>query len=750
MISSSKNTPIRKIFLLSSLISTALLQAQTVADIKFEGLNHISIANAKEIIKIRKGDEINPEAVDKSIKRLYAQQYFKDIWVEQNEGVLTYHLKEKPVIAKVELSGLAKEKNEETLQNAGIKKGDIYDETKIKTVKKNIENDLQSKGYFDSVVEIENKELNEGSLQTKIVVNKGENIFIDEINFYGLKNFEYSDFKHLIANKKKQSIGWFFGRDDGILKAEQLKVDAIRIKEFYLKNGYLDAVVEEPVLKTNFDNYTATLSYKITEGPQYRVGSVTIAIDDEIANPKKLKEKFKLKTGQIFNVENLRKDMSKIRDATSNKGYAFSNITPDVKQNKENNTADITYIVKTNEKVFVDNVTISGNSRTVDRVIRRELYLSEGDAFNQKDLIDSINALKRTGYFNDVQIIPKQIAKDKMDLLVNIDEASTGSIMGGISYGSYDKFGVNAGISDRNFLGSGIEVGLDIDTSEKTTRGSVHFFNPRIFDSLYSLGGNIFKKDFDYYDYDEKSLGGSLKLGRKIGRNLQASLTYLYEDVELTNVSESLQNSIYYREGRTVKSSFLPSITYDNTDDYYLPRSGINITAGLEYAGIGGDAEFLRKSFSFKYYHGIDDLIDYDLIFRLKGRISTVNDHGYLPLNEKLYLGGMGTVRGFRQGTLSPKNEEGRLVGAKKMAAASVEVSLPLIESVQMRILTFYDYGMTGDDKFNEINRQSVGAGIEWAKSPLGVPLQLFYSYALDDKEDDRTSKIEFNLGRRF
>ncbi len=750
MISSSKNTPIRKIFLLSSLVSITLLHSQTVSDIKFEGLNHISVENAKEIIKIRKGDEINPEAIDRSIKKLYAQQYFKDIWVEQNKGILTYHLKEKPIIAKVELSGLAKEKNEETLQSAGIKKGDIYDETKIKTVKKNIENNLQSKGYFDSVVEIENKELNEGSLQTKIVVNKGENIFIEKINFYGLKNFKYSDFKHLLANKKRQAVGWFFGRDDGILKADQLKADAMRIKDFYLKNGYLDAVVEEPVLKTNFDNYTATLSYKITEGSQYKVGSVTVDIDEKIANPKELKEEFKLKTGQVFNVENLRKDMRKIRDATSNKGYAFSTIIPDVKQNKTNHTADIKYIVKTNEKVFVNNVVISGNSRTIDRVIRRELYLSEGDAFNQKDLIDSTNALKRTGYFNDVQIIPKQIAKDKMDLLVNIDEASTGSIMGGISYGSYDKFGVNAGISDRNFLGSGIEVGLDIDTSEKTTRGSLHFYNPRVFDSLYSLGGNIFKKDFDYYDYDEKSLGGSLKLGRKIGRNLQASLTYLYEDVELTNVSESLQDGIYYREGRTVKSSFLPSITYDNTDDYYLPRSGINITAGIEYAGIGGDAKFLRKSLSFKYYYGLDDLIDYDLIFRLKGRVSTVNDNGYLPLNEKLYLGGMGTVRGFRQGTLSPKNEEGKLVGAEKMAAGSIEVSLPLIESVQMRILTFYDYGMTGDNKFSEIHRQSVGAGIEWAKSPLGVPLQLFYSYALDDKEDDRTSKIEFNLGRRF
>ena len=741
---------IRKIFPILALLSITTLQATTIKDIQFDGLIHISDAIAKEIINIKSGDTLDPVAVDESIKKLYSQQYFEDIWVEEKSGILIYHLKEKPVIAKVELSGLSKEKNEETLQRAGIKKGDIYDETKIKSVKNRIEKDLESKGYFDSVVEIENEALHSGSIQASIEVNKGENIHIKEIKFYGAKDFGYKDFKPYLANKKEQSMGWFFGRDDGILKADQLKVDAMRIKEFYLKNGYLDAVVGKPVLRTHFDDYSASLSYKIEEGIQYKVGSVEVIIDEEITTSDTLKENFKLKSGDIFSVEKLRRDMGKIREAVSNKGYAFSNVTPDVKQDRANGIANIRYVVKPNEKVYVNNVTISGNSRTVDRVIRRELYLTEGEEFSQKDLTDSTNALKRTGYFNDVKITPKQIEKDKMDLIVNVDEASTGSIMGGISYGSYDGLGVNAGISDRNFLGSGIEVGMDIDTSEKTLRGSLNFFNPRVFDSLYSLGGNVFKKDFDYYDYDEKSIGGSLKLGRKIGRHLHASLTYLYEDIELTDVSESLQDSIYYQEGRIIKSALAPSISYDNTDDYYLPRSGVNISAGFEYAGLNGDAKFLRNTLSAKFYYGLDDLIDYDLIFRLKGRVSTVNDRGDLPLNEKLYLGGMGTVRGFKSGTLSPRNDEGALVGAKKMAAGSIEFSLPLIESVQMRILSFYDYGMTGNDKFNEIHRSSIGAGIEWAKSPLGVPLQLFYAKVLDDEEGDRTSKIEFSLGRRF
>ncbi len=737
--------------LLVSFLLSADAQAFVVKQIRFDGLVHISPEIAKEIIGIQPGSDVTEEKINDTIKALYRQRYFEDIWVEEKNGALIYHVKEKPVIAKVDLSGYGnQEKNEEMLKMAGVHKGDIYDDTKIRKVKQTISKKLESEGYFDSTVQVKNEAINKGALKTDIVVKKGENVHIKDIRFIGAKKYGYDDFKPYLANKKEQVLGWFFGRDDGKLKADQLKYDALRIKEFYLKHGYLDVKVSKPFLKTNFDDYTATITYHIDEGPQYRVGDVDVKVDPDIVNVKKIRENLKLRKGKIFNVEKLRKDIAMIRKELSKKGYAFANVIPDVKQDRQTKTATIRYIVQPKEKVYVSNIVIAGNSRTLDRVIRRELYLSEGEPFSQTDLQDSLNALRRTGYFNDVKIIPTPVDRDHVDLLVKVDEASTGSIMGGISYGSYDGFGINLGLSDRNFLGTGIETGVNLDTSEKTVRGSLNFYNPRLFDSEYSLGGNIYRRKFDYYDYNEDSFGGSLKIGKKIGRHYHASLTYLYADTKLSDVSDSLLNTIYYQEGRIVKSSLIPSITFDNTDDYYLPRSGMNITGSVEYAGVGGDAKFLRTSLSAKYYYGFEDLIDYDLIVRLKGKLSTIDDRGYLPLNEKLYLGGMGTVRGFKYGTLSPRNDIGALVGAKKMAAASLELSIPLVESVQMRVLGFLDYGTTGDKTFNEIHRYSTGIGIEWAKSPLGVPLQISYAKALDAKPTDRTSKIEFSLGRRF
>ena len=737
--------------LLASFLVGVNAWALKVKAIEFDGLVHISPEIAKEIIGIHQGQNVDDATINESIKKLYRQRYFEDIWVEEKNGKLIYHLKEKPIIAKVDLKGYGNdEKNEEMLKAAGLNKGDMYDETKIKKIQSKLTQKLESEGYYDSTVEVKKEQINKGALKTDIVVKKGEPVHIREIRFIGAKKYGYSDFKPYLANKKEQTLGWFFGRDDGKLKADQLKYDQLRIREFYLKHGYLDVKVSKPFLKTNFDDYTATLTYHIHEGPQYRVGNVSVDVDPSILDPKKLKEELKLRKGKVFNVEKLRKDIAMIQKELSKKGYAFSKVFPDVKQNPQTRTASITYVVKPNEKVYVSNIVISGNSRTLDRVIRRELYLSEGEPYSQTDLQDSLKALKRTGYFNDVRIIPTPVDRDHIDLLVKVDEASTGSIMGGISYGSYDGFGINLGLSDRNFLGTGIETGVNLDTSEKTVRGSLNFYNPRLFDSEYSLGGNVYRRKFDYYDYNEDSYGGSLKVGKKIGRHYHASLTYLYENTELSNVSDSLKDTIYYQEGKVVKSSLIPSLTFDNTDDYYLPRSGMNITGSVEYAGVGGDAKFIRTSLSAKYYYGFEDLIDYDLIVRLKGKISSIDDRGNLPLNEKLYLGGMGTVRGFKYGTLSPRNDVGALVGAKKLAAASLELSLPLIESVQMRILTFLDYGTTGDKTFNEIHRYSTGIGIEWAKSPLGVPLQISYAKALDAKPDDRTSKIEFSLGRRF
>ncbi len=740
----------KKSILISSLLALTL-QSETIKDIRFEGLVHISPDIAKEIVGIKVGEPIDEVKVDNSIKKLYAQNYFSDIWVDDQDGVLIYHVKEKPVVARVNLEGFSNDKEDETLKIANIKKGDMLDENKEKSVKEKITKKLQSEGYFDSSVEIENKKINDGSIETNVIVKKGEPVYIKKVNLIGAKHFTYDDIKDNLANRQREFAGWFFGRDDGKLHADQLKFDAGRIKEFYLRHGFLDAKVYPPYLKTNFSDYSAQLTYKIEEGEPYTISSVSVEIDPSIANAKELDEKFKLKANRVFDVSKLRHDMSVIQKAVSDKGYAFANIIPDVKPNKANHTVAITYKVVPNEKVYVNNITISGNTRTQDSVIRRELYLSEGEKFTRSDLVDSLNALKRTGYFNNVQIIPKQVAPAKMDLLVKVDEASTGSIMGGITYSDgYDGLGVNAGISDRNFLGSGIELGTTIDYSQKRLKGSINFNNPRLFDSLYSLSGNIYRNNYDYINYKEKSFGGSLGLGRKVGRNLHVSLTYLYEDTELTDVNETLKNDIFYQEGRFKKSSIIPAITYDNTDDYYLPRHGVHASYALEYAGIGGDSKFLKHNATFKYYHGFEEQIDYDLILRAKVRVSYMQDKGFIPLNEKLYMGGYGTVRGYKYGWLSPKDKDGNLKGATKMATASVEVSIPLVKKMGLRGVAFYDLGETGEDKFTDIKRSSYGAGVEWPKSPLGVPLSIFWTKPVGEKDLDKLHKIEFNLGRRF
>jgi len=739
----------KRSLVLSSLLLLSL-QAQKIEDIQFDGLVHISPEIAEEIIGIHAGETLDEAKIDESIKKLYAQKYFEDIWVDEDAGVLRYHIKEKPIISKVNLSGYSQDKTEETLQGANVKKGDIYDEYKAKSIKSNIKKKLESEGYFDSVVEVENSEVNPGSVQTNITVNKGEPITIKKVNLIGAKHFDYDDIEKVVANKEAQSFGWLFGRNDGKLKADQLKFDAERIKELYLSAGFLDAKVSPPYLRTNFGDYSAQLTYKIEEGEAYKISDVTIDVDTEVADAKALKENFKLKKGKVFDVSKLRKDIGKIKQTIADKGYAFAQVIPDVKPDKEKHLVSVRYVVKPNDKVTINNITISGNARTQDSVIRRELYLSEGENFSQSDLVDSLNALRRTGYFNDVNIIPKQDTPSTMNLQVNVDEASTGSLMGGISYGSYDGFGINAGINDRNFMGSGIELGTNIDYSEKTLKGSINFNNPRLYDSLYSLSGNIYKKDYDYINYKEKSLGGMLRLGRKIGRYLHLSLAYQYVDTELSDVDDSLKDSVYYQEGRYTKSSLMPSIVFDNTDDYYIPRHGINIGLSTEYAGAGGDTKFLSNTLSAKYYYGMEDIIDYDLILRFKARASLINDKGTLPLNEKLYMGGIGTVRGFKYAQLSPKTDKGNLLGAKKMFAGSLEASIPLVESIQLRAVGFYDYGTTGENSWKEIHRSSVGIGIEWPKSPLGVPIQIFYSKPLDDIDSDKLNKIEFNLGRRF
>jgi outer membrane protein insertion porin family len=555
-----------------------------------------------------------------------------------------------------------------------------------------------------------------------------------------------------------------WGLNDGKAKIYELPGDSTKIQDEYLKKGYLDASVSAPNLNAHFDNYKADLTYYISEGEIYKTNQISIKAPEFLElDTAEIIDDFKLQKGDILNSSWMKLDISTLENIVANKGFAYVKVHPNITKNSDY-TPDIVYEIIPEEKVYIRDVIISGNDRTADRIIRRELYLTEGNLYNKTDLIDSKNALKRSGYFEDVQIIEKRVDKDQIDLEVAVKETSTGSIVGGIGYGSSDGLLLNAGVSDSNVFGSGYKGSIMVDKSDDTLSGNINLTNPRVNDSAYSLGGGLFANDYSWDEYDEQNYGANIIGGRQLGRYINAYLSYQIERSEIEGL-DAFYRDAGYQNGVNIKSALTPSISFNNTDDYYVPRSGIIASTSLEYAGLGGDMEFIKNRTTFNIYQGLQDYIDMDLILRYKSGFGYIynDDSSKLPINEKLFLGGISSIRGYdsrsvtpKKKICNPKNSNGTVVngceiietGGKISFNNSFELSFPIINRLKMRGVIFYDYGMIGHSDINEIKRSSTGAGIEWI-TPIG-PLQLFYAQAIDDKKGDDTSSFEFTIGRRF
>lgn len=729
------------------LICISPMFAKPIKSIKFNGLIHLSPEIAEDITGLKVGQEIDMEKIDNAIKKLFAQNYFEDIVVEENDGEILFLLKEKPTIARVELDGVGENDKEAVRSVLGVNKGMVYDDLSINRAREKIRQFYEAKGYFDSVVEARKEELESGSLKVTFFVNRGENIIIRSVELCGANVLSYSDIEPAIANKEREFMGWMWGLNDGKVKLFDLPNDSGRIKDEYFKRGFLDAEVSTPYLKFYNDSYNAKLSYHITEGKAYKVSSIKIHMDEKLFYNNELEDELKLKVGKTMNSEKLRKDITMIETKVADLGYAFVRVYPDVKQNKEKQEVDIVYRIQVGDKVRINNVFISGNTKTIDRIIRRELYVTEGELYSRTNLNDSKNALKRTGYFEEVEIKEERVTQKLVNLTINVKEGSTGDITGGIGYGSSDGLLLNASVSDVNIFGSGLKGSVSIDRSDKELSGRISLTNPRVFDSIYSLGGSIYIDKDEWKNYKETSKGFNVNVGRKIGRHTHANLGYILEESDISGLDKSLLD-IGYKNGKSLKSALVPSIKFDNTDDYYLPRRGIIASASVEYAGLGGDEQFISNFYKFNAYYGLSDWIGLDWILRYKARVGFVVDEGFLPISERIYLGGISSVRGYESRSISPKNAKGYLIGGKKVFNNSFEISFPLVKRLKMRSALFFDYGMIGDKNFDEIKRASAGLSIEWV-TPLG-PLQLIFSEPFMNKKGDDISRFEFSIGRRF
>ncbi|MBZ7928967.1 outer membrane protein assembly factor BamA [Campylobacter sp. RM10532] len=738
---------------MKKIISVCLLAtlsgATVIKEIKFSGLNHLSNTSALNITGLKIGEKLDLSKVNKAILNLYKQNYFDNIAVKENNGILNIIVTEKPSIAKITVTGIASNDRKQIESILGIKKGNLFDESSAKEACDRIKNYYEARSYFDTIVEYKTKTLNNtDGLELEFIVNRGENIIINNVYLSGAKKLSYSNIEPAVINKEKEFMGWMWGRNDGKLKIFELNNDSARISDEYMKKGYLDVQVSAPYLKTYTDIYQADLTYFIKEGKPYKIKNISIEnpLFEEKQNLKTIKN-LRSSVGKIINIEDVRKDVKTLETQSADLGYAFVEVYPDIQKNDETHEATINFKVIPHEKVYIRNVIIANNSRTVDRVIRRELYITEGNLYNRTDLTESKNALKRTSYFDDVNIKEKKVDDTHIDLIVDVKEASTGAISGGIGYGSSDGLLLNASLSDTNIFGSGIKSSVSVDKSNDTLSGRISLLDPRVLDSQYSLGGTLYSNDYEWDNYSEKNYGFDITVGRQFARYYNVSLTYNLEQSDIYHLSPTLLRT-GYDLGKSIKSSISPALSFNNTDDYYLPRSGIIASTSLEYAGIGGDQKFLSSSTRFNFYQGLQDYIGYDLIYRYKASFYKVWNRGYLPINQRIYLGGIRSIRGFESRTVSPKNEWGDEVGGTIAFANSVELSFPLIDRIKLRGSMFFDYGMIGRKNLDEIKRMSTGVGLEWI-TPIG-PLQLIFAKPLNKKKGDDTSTFEFNLGTRF
>jgi len=745
-----------------SVTLSSLLVSQGITSIQYKGLLHLSEDVATEISGVRVGDAFDINAIDQSIKNFYKQGYFSDIVVSMNDnGGLTYEFKEKSVISKLEMNGYSSDDEEEALFiEIGLKKGDLYDLEKVEKAKKRLIKKIESEGYYDTIVEV-TAEPKEDSIALIFDVNKGEKIHIKRLEFAGAKRIDVDELEDALVNQEEDILGWLPGLHDGVAHMDQLAYDAFRAKDVYMKNGYLDATVSDPLMRVDSGSYLADITYQITEGQQYRVKSVEIQGLVDGLNAKEIQDELRLLKGKIFNVEKLRKDMSYIQEQVANLGYAYARVRPNFKKNERDGSVEIQYVIQPGNKVWINDVIISGNYTTKDRVIRRDVFLAPGDMFSLTELKQSKSALGRRGFFEKIDIEQQRVDENRMNLLVKVKETATGSIQAGGGYGSYQGAMLNASLSDRNILGSGINAGVSIDYSKISLNYSLSINNPRVWDSEYSMGMSVYKSEYEYTTYTHDTFGAGVNFGKQFTHNLYGYVGYNYSDNDI-DVNETYDNSGQFRtvfdseDLSYSKSTFSLGLTYDSTDDFYVPREGMILGGSVGYSGVGGTEQFISTSAKFGLYKGLEDYIDYDLILRYKVRANMLTDEGHISGPEKLFLGGVSSVRGYEPYSIAPAidtvDENGTTIrtylGGMRSLVNTFEASIPLSEAAKMRLAFFYDYGMIGEDNFDEITKSGYGVSIEWF-SPMG-PINLIFSRALNPEDMDRTSSFEFTMGRKF
>ena len=752
--------------------STALAEGEKITGLMVKGNRKIEAAVILNAVKIKTGDTLDIERVDGDIRAIYKLGYFSDVKAETEKsgtGVdLIYVVTEKPTVREIRIEG-NKEITTEKIRDAfSLKPGSVFSAKEQAIGIKKVRKLYQDEGYYLADASVASEKQTGSDMRILLKITEGKKILIKKIRFEGNKAFSDRKLRGTMETGEEWFMSWL--TNAGTYKEDVLRNDVALISDLYYNNGYVNVKIGEPKVELMKDKSGLLITIGITEGDQFKVGSIDYK-GDILPNKEALAAKVKMKTGEVFSRMVLRNDIIALTDMYADQGYAYANVNPLSNIDPATKTVNITFELEKGEKVTIDRINISGNTKTRDKVVRREMKLVEGDLYGATPLKQSKQNLMNTGFFEEANLsTAKGSVPDTMDINVEVKEKPTGTFSVGAGYSSLDGIIGQGSVQQANFLGLGLKANLAASLGGKTQTYNLGLTDPYFLDSRWTFGADVYRTERTFIDFTRRVTGGDIKAGYPLSDTISSMLVYRYEDKKIydesqTMLSEIAQGSILKPEETSTTSSVTLSLNRNSTDYRLDPTTGMMNSLSLEFAGLGGTTRFLRTIGSSTLFFPFK----WGTVFSLRGELGNIQALGKtLPIDEKFYLGGINTVRGYGGRTVSPSvpiNVQGYngngdttngvshvYLGGNSEAVFSAEYVFPLLKDAGLKGITFFDVGNAGDGLKGVFSRMqaSYGLGIRWF-SPIG-PLRLEYGIPVNPRSgiDNAGGKIEFSIGSFF
>ena len=743
---------------LAVLIGVAPLdgRAQTISDIRVEGTQRIDPETVRSYLLVKPGDTLDAEGLDRALKALFATGLFADVQLKREGAVLVAQVVENPIINRIQFEGNRRVKDEILNQEVQLRSRQVYTRTKVQNDVKRILDLYRRSGRFAASVEPKAIQLPQNRVDLVFEIAEGDITAVNKIAFVGNQRFSEGSLRDVINTKESRWYRFLSSADT--YDPDRVSFDRELLRKFYLAQGYADFRVVSGVAELTPDRESFYVTFTVDEGERYRFGAVDLVSRLRDLKPETLKGVLSTSAGDWYDADKVDDSIQRLTDHLGSLGYAFVDVRPRIVRDKDQRTIAVTYEIQEGPRVYVDRINIVGNVRTLDRVIRREVKLAEGDAFNTAKMRRSRQRIRNLGFFDKVDVtnVPGE-TPDRTVVNVEVQERSTGEVSFGVGFSSSDGPLADIRIRERNLLGRGQDLTIGFLLSAKRQEADLSFEEPYFLDTDIAAGFDLFRLRRDFQRearYDVDSIGGSVRARYQLSEFLRHTVRYTLRSDEIQNVGSEASRFVREQQGRFITSGPGHDLLYDRRDDRFDPTDGYFVRLSQDIAGLGGDSKWLRNRLAAGYYYPFSE----DWVASLSGEAGYIfNFNEPVRINQRFFVGGE-NFRGFRSAGLGPRDRvTGDSLGGNEYAVGTVSMSFPtgLPKEIGIRGFVFSDFGTLRNTDAKGAGvldtgslRASLGVGFSW-RSPFG-PLRLSFAFPVVKEEFDKREIFRFSFGSRF